>query len=80
VLRKQVEKIEKRTGRMMAATSTALQSDQEYAINTNCEYCNKKGLEFIEEYEPVLKNDKITGADYRPKLICPKCKKQNNWG
>ena len=51
MLRKQVEKIEKRTGRMIAATTTALQSDQEHAENTKCEHCGKKGLEFIEEYK-----------------------------
>ena len=80
MLRKQVERIEKRTGRMIAATTTAIQTDQEHATNTKCEHCGKKGLEFIEEYKPVLKNDKTIGADYRPKLICQKCKKQNNWG
>ena len=79
MLRKQVEKIEKRTEKMLAASAPALQADREYAESAKCVSCAAKGLNFEEFYKPVRVNDRILTVDYRPKLSCKKCKKAQPW-
>ena len=79
MLRKQVEKIEKRTGKMIAAIPSALSGDQEYADALKCISCAAKGANLEEFYEPVIINNKTIGANYRPKLYCKKCKKPQSW-
>jgi|TARA_R110000824_G_scaffold43928_9_gene128274 hypothetical protein len=79
MLRKQVEKLEKRQNRLIAATSTALANDVEHTNSASCDYCGKKQLQFEEYYEPIVIKDKTVGANYRPKKLCKFCKKESSW-
>ena len=79
MLRKEVEKIEKRTGTMIAVNPAILLGDEEFAGTIKCTSCAAKGANLEEFYEPVIINNKTIGANYRPKLFCKKCKKPQSW-
>jgi len=84
MLRKEVEKIDKRKGTSIAATSTAIEADKEYAAKTNCLKCGRSGVTLIELYKPIyIKTNtgkqRILTANYRPKLKCPECKTEQEF-
>ena len=78
--REEIEKIDKRKGTTLAASTTAIQVDSEYAAKTNCLKCGRSGVTLVEHYEPVYDSkQKLLTANYRPKLKCPDCKTEQKF-
>jgi len=82
--REQIEKIDKRKGTTLAASTTAIQADNEYAAKTNCLKCGRRGVTLVEHYEPTYiktstDKQKLLTVDYRPKLKCPECKTEQKF-